>query len=91
MGEVRTRAVPQNWPAGAFDLILFSDVPYDRGIEGLQDIARRTAACLMPGDMVVLINGRGDAGRGGHGEGRGRAVHRRDAGFDANGTGASGE
>ena len=91
MGEVRTRAVPQIWPAGAFDLILFSDVLYDRGIDGLQDIARRTAACLMPGDMVVLINWRSNAGRGGHGRGSGRTVHRRDAGFDANGTGASGE
>ena len=52
--------VPQDWPAGAFDLILFSEVLYYLGIEGLQDAARRTEAALLPGGTVVLVNWRGN-------------------------------
>ena len=52
--------VPADWPPGAFDLILFSEVLYYLGIQGLQDAARRTAACLAPGGTVALVNWRGN-------------------------------
>ena len=52
--------VPQDWPAGAFDLILFSEVLYYLGIGGLRDAARRTEAALLPGGTVVLVNWRGN-------------------------------
>ncbi len=52
--------VPGDWPPGQFDLILFSEVLYYLGIEGLQDAARRTAACLSPGGVVVLVDWRGN-------------------------------
>ena len=52
--------VPDDWPPGTFDLILFSEVLYYLGIDGLQDAARRTEACLSPGGVVVLVNWRGN-------------------------------
>lgn len=53
-------AVPGDWPPGTFDLILFSEVLYYLGIDGLQDAARRAAACLSPGGLVMLVDWRGD-------------------------------
>ena len=51
--------VPQEWPAGRFGVILFSEVLYYLGIPGLHEAARRTLACLAPGGTVILVNWRG--------------------------------
>ena len=53
-------AVPEAWPEGEFDLILFSEVLYYLGIPGLHAAARRTLASLSPGGTVVLVNWRGN-------------------------------
>lgn len=52
--------VPQDWPDGAFDLILFSEVLYYLGIPGLREAARRTVSSLTPGGTVVLVNWHGN-------------------------------
>lgn len=52
-------AVPGEWPEGAFDLVLFSEVLYYLGVPGLHEAARRTLESLAPGGTVVLVNWRG--------------------------------
>ncbi len=52
-------SVPAEWPDGAFDLILFSEVLYYLGIPGLHEAARRTVASLSPGGTIELVNWQG--------------------------------
>ena len=57
-------AVPGEWPSqeqagGRFDLVLFSEVLYYLGLDGIAEAARRTLACLEPGGAVLLVNWRG--------------------------------
>ncbi|GAC1345061.1 MAG: class I SAM-dependent methyltransferase [Acetobacteraceae bacterium] len=52
-------AVPQDWPEGRFDLILFSEVLYYLGIPGIAAAARKTLESLSPGGTVVLVNWHG--------------------------------
>ena len=49
-------AVPGEWPAGRFDLILFSEVLYYLGLDGIQRAAERTLGCLDPNGAVLLCN-----------------------------------
>jgi len=51
--------LPGAWPDGQFDLVIFSEVLYYLGIPGLQQAARQTVDCLLPGGTVVLVNWRG--------------------------------
>ena len=48
--------VPQDWPDGRFDLILFSEVLYYLGLPGLHEAAARTLDGLAPGGCVLLVN-----------------------------------
>ena len=48
-----------DWPDGRFDLILFSEVLYYLGIDGIHRAARLTQECLAPGGTVVLVNWHG--------------------------------
>lgn len=48
--------VPQEWPEGNFDLILFSEVLYYLGFPGLHEAAARTLDGLAPGGCVLLVN-----------------------------------
>jgi trans-aconitate methyltransferase len=52
-------AVPGEWPDGRFDLVLFSEVLYYLGLDGIAAAAQRTLACLDPGGAVLLVNWRG--------------------------------
>jgi len=52
-------AVPQEWPEGEFDLILFSEVLYYLGIPGIHEAASRTLGSLAPGGTVILANWHG--------------------------------
>ena len=52
----------RDWPQGRFDLILFSEVLYYLGIDGIHRAARLTRECLAPGGTVVLVNWHGSTG-----------------------------
>lgn len=49
-------SIPEEWPGGTFDLILFSEVLYFLGRDGIGQAAQRTTACLSPNGIVVLVN-----------------------------------
>jgi len=57
--EFAEMAVPAEWPDGQFGLILFSEVLYYFGIDGIHEAARRTLDSLTPGGSVVLANWHG--------------------------------
>ncbi len=44
------------WPDGSFDLILFSEVLYYLGLDGIRRVARRSVDSLAPGGVVGLVN-----------------------------------
>lgn len=52
--DVRTE-----WPDGRFDLILFSEVLYYLGLEGIQQAARRSLESLYPHGAIMLVNWHG--------------------------------
>lgn len=51
--------VPNEWPPGRFDLLLFSEVLYYLGLEGITEAAHRTTSTLAPGGHIILVNWRG--------------------------------
>ena len=51
--------VRHEWPEGSFDLILFSEVLYYLGIDGIHSAASRSLECLSPKGAVVLVNWHG--------------------------------
>ena len=55
-------AVPDGWPEGALDLVVFSEVLYYLGAPGLRLAARRTVDSLAPGGCALLVNWRGPTG-----------------------------
>ena len=57
--EFAPMVVPGAWPEGEFDLILFSEVLYYLGIDGIHRAAERTLASLAPGGTVLLVNWHG--------------------------------
>lgn len=56
------RSAPGEWPTGSFDLIVFSEVLYYLGIDGIREAARQSLACLASGGAVLLVNWHGDTG-----------------------------
>jgi 2-polyprenyl-3-methyl-5-hydroxy-6-metoxy-1,4-benzoquinol methylase len=52
--------IPDEWPGGSFDLILFSEVLYFLGPDDIQVTARKTVQSLSPGGRVLLVNWLGD-------------------------------
>jgi len=48
--------VPQDWPEGAFDLILFSEVLYYLGPADIERTAALSVAALAPGGAVLLVH-----------------------------------
>ncbi len=51
--------VRREWPEGQFDLMLFSEVLYYLGIDGIHEAARRTLTSLAPGGAALLVNWHG--------------------------------
>ena len=51
--------VPRDWPAGAFDLILFSEVLYYLSATERSAAARLSLESLLPGGSVILVNWHG--------------------------------
>lgn len=52
----RRMRVPAQWPAGRFDLIVFSEVLYFLSATDIVLCARHVLHSLMPGGTVVLVN-----------------------------------
>jgi 2-polyprenyl-3-methyl-5-hydroxy-6-metoxy-1,4-benzoquinol methylase len=52
--------VPRQWPAGSFDLILFSEVLYFLDKSDLADTCAHTLRSLLPGGLVLLVNYTGE-------------------------------
>jgi 2-polyprenyl-3-methyl-5-hydroxy-6-metoxy-1,4-benzoquinol methylase len=57
--DFATMTVPAAWPDGKFDLILFSEVLYYLGVDGIHEAARRTLDSLAPEGVVLLVNWHG--------------------------------
>lgn len=57
--QIARMTVPGEWPDGRFDLILFSEVLYYLGFDGIDRSAGRTLETLDPGGSVLLVNWRG--------------------------------
>jgi cyclopropane fatty-acyl-phospholipid synthase-like methyltransferase len=51
--------VPQEWPNGRFDLVVFSEVLYFLSPTDIDRCARRLTATLWPNATVLLVNWRG--------------------------------
>jgi SAM-dependent methyltransferase len=60
LGHVRVeqRAVPGEWPEGAFDLVLVSEVGYYLGPDDLGLLAQRVVTSLTTGGVLVLCHWR---------------------------------
>jgi 2-polyprenyl-3-methyl-5-hydroxy-6-metoxy-1,4-benzoquinol methylase len=50
------RQVPEDWPAGRFDLIVLSELLYYLTAEQVQRVAHHTRASLAPAGSVLLVH-----------------------------------
>ena len=50
------RRIPDEWPAGQFDLIVLSEVLYYLDAAGIRDAAARAAGAVRPGGCIVLVH-----------------------------------
>lgn len=50
------RAVPDAWPDGQFDLIVFSEVLYYLDTTGVQTTAAKAMGALNPGGSILLVH-----------------------------------
>jgi SAM-dependent methyltransferase len=55
---VEQRAIPAHWPAGRFDLIVFSEILYYFGDGDLDQVLRRAVAALAPGGTLLAVHWR---------------------------------
>jgi len=51
--------IPGQWPAGTFDLMIYSEVIYYFSPEGRRDAAGRSVQSLRPGGAIMLVNWHG--------------------------------
>ena len=56
----RQGAVPADYPAGSFDLVLLSEVAYYLAAPDLERLADQVGASLRPGGTVVLVHWLGE-------------------------------
>jgi SAM-dependent methyltransferase len=52
--------VPRDWPQGAFDLILLSEVVYYFDASDLAELSRRVAKALAPRGTIILVHWTGE-------------------------------
>jgi SAM-dependent methyltransferase len=50
------RRVPEEWPEGIFDLMVFSEVLYYLDREALADVARRVPPALSKSGVILLVH-----------------------------------
>ena len=53
---IRRMRIPDEWPEGRFDLILFSEVLYYLAPDAIIRAAARARAALSPGGIVLLVH-----------------------------------
>jgi LmbE family N-acetylglucosaminyl deacetylase len=56
--QTRHLTVPQDWPEGAFDLIVVSEVGYYLSPEELAEVFERVEGALLPGGTLILCHWR---------------------------------
>jgi SAM-dependent methyltransferase len=56
--RVEQRALPQDWPPGRFDLIVFSEILYYFGDDDLAGVLSRAAGALAPGGTLIAVHWR---------------------------------
>jgi SAM-dependent methyltransferase len=56
--RVEQRLLPRDWPAGRFDLIVFSELLYYFGDDDLGQVARLAAQSLRPGGTLIAVHWR---------------------------------
>ena len=66
--RIEQMQVPQQWPEGQFDLILFSEVLYFLDESDLMEICAHTTRSIVPGGRVLLVNYTGVTDDPGSGE-----------------------
>lgn len=54
--EIRQACIPRDWPDGAFDLILISEVLYFLSPADIAETSRLAHAALAPGGTILLVN-----------------------------------
>jgi cyclopropane fatty-acyl-phospholipid synthase-like methyltransferase len=54
--SIQQMQIPQQWPEGRFDLILFSEVLYFLDEYDLRETCAHTIRSLQPGGQVLLVN-----------------------------------
>jgi len=58
--QVRQAMIPRDWPEGPFNLIVLSEVLYFLDLDDIAAAARRAAASLAPGGVILLVNWTGE-------------------------------
>ncbi len=56
--RVEQRSIPDQWPSGSFDLIVFSEILYYFGGRDLRRVAELGKASLRPGGTLVAVHWR---------------------------------
>jgi SAM-dependent methyltransferase len=54
--SIQQMQIPEQWPEGQFDLILFSEVLYFLNEEDLRETCELALRSLLPGGLVLLVN-----------------------------------
>jgi predicted O-methyltransferase YrrM len=60
--QVQVATVPQDWPSGRYDLIIFSEVLYYLDKGEMQRLVRRVSRCLQGRGEILLVNWLGETG-----------------------------
>ena len=56
--ELVEGSIPENWPAGTYDLVVISEIGYFLSRAQLQETVKRTAASLAPDGVLLLCHWR---------------------------------
>ena len=57
---VQRMRIPDEWPSGKFDLILFSEVLYFLSLDDISSAAACSMESIIPGGMILLVNWTGE-------------------------------
>jgi len=56
--RVERRRIPEDWPAGSFDLIVFSEILYYFGDDDLERVLDHAVRALQPGGTLLAVHWR---------------------------------